>query len=105
MGDGATLRGTLQAQDTDVMRFLVGDDAGLWRLQAIGDDLSDLAVYDGGGRRLGAVGGSGRLRVDNLVLEPGTVYVEVGGEGDWAVRGLRTGDPPSPPEPAAADAD
>ncbi|MDZ7708213.1 MAG: discoidin domain-containing protein [Trueperaceae bacterium] len=104
MGEGATLRGTLQTQDTDVMRFEIGDDAGLWRVQAIGDGLADLAVYDSGGRRLGAVGGSGRLRLDNLVLEPGSVYVEVGGEGDWAVRGLRTGDPPSPPEPAAAAA-
>lgn len=105
MADGATLRGTLTTQDTDVMRFEVGDDAGLWRLQAIGDGLSDLAVYDGGGQRLGAVDGGGRLRLDNLVLEPGTVYVEVEGEGDWAVRGLRTGDAPSPPDLAATDAD
>lgn len=107
MEEGATLRGTLATQDTDVMHFEVGEDAGLWRVQAIGDGLSDLAVYDGGGRRLGAVDGSGRLRLDNLVLEPGTVFVEVGGEGDWAVRGLRTGDAPAPPapqEPAADDA-
>ena len=107
MGEGATLRGSLFTQDVDVMRFEVGEDAGLWRVQAIGDGLSDLAVYDAGGRRLGAVGGSGRLRLDNLVLEPGTVYVQVEGDSegatDWAVRGLRTGDAPAPPEPASAD--
>src|SRR6056297_2326007 len=108
MGEGATLRGSLFTQDVDVMRFEVGEDAGLWRVQAIGDGLSDLAVYDAGGRRLGAVGGSGRLRLDNLVLEPGTVFVQVEGDSegatDWAVRGLRTGDAPAPPEPTAADA-
>lgn len=106
MADDATLRGSLAAQDTDVMRLEV-DEPGLWRLQAIGDGVGELVVYDGGGRRLGRVAGERRLRLDNLALAPGTAYVEVAGdgEGDWAVRGVRTGDVPEPPEPAEPTAE
>ncbi len=108
MADDATLRGVLGPQDSDVMTFEVAE-AGLWRVQAIGDGVGEIVVYDGGGRRLARTTGEGRLRLDNVVLAVGPAYVEVSGEGEgqWAVRALRTGDapePPAPSEPQAAEA-
>ena len=95
-------RGTLRPRDEDVFRFETEGEPTLWRFQAIGDGVGELTVYNGGGVEQQRLRGAGRIRLDNVVLLPGTHYVAVGrGEGDYAVRALELGPAPEPEEQAS----
>lgn len=99
-------RGSVGPQDVDVFRFETEGEPTLWRFQAIGDGAGELAVYNGGGVEQQRVRGEGRIRLDNVVLLPGTNYVEVGrGDGDYAVRALLLGPAPEPEEQPSPPAD
>lgn len=90
-------RGELQHNDTDVFAFDLAADpavrAQLWRLQADGDDVRRLEVYDASGevviRRRNDAGGL--LRVSNLYLIPGKYTVSVQGDGAYTLRLLPQG--------------
>lgn len=107
LSDDLTVRGTLTPQDRDVFRFAVEGAPQLWRVQAIGEGVTELAVYAAGGAELARVRDSGRPRLDQLVLLPGDHFVEVRGDsGAYALRLLPQGPAPAPPapDPAAATA-
>ncbi len=107
LSDDLTVRGTFTAQDRDVFRFSVEGAPQAWRVQAIGEGLTELAVYSIGGSELARVRESGRARLDQLVLLPGDHFVEVRGDtGTYALRLLPQGPAPEPPapDPSAATA-
>ncbi|CAN5802494.1 hypothetical protein BH23DEI1_BH23DEI1_13040 [soil metagenome] len=99
MSEDHTLRGELAPQDVDVARFVVEGEPGIWRIQAIGEGLTEIVTFDGGGARQASVQGGGRLRLDNLVLAPGEHFVRLSGEGEYAVRAIHLGPVPPEPEP------
>ena len=100
------VRGRLGAQDVDVFRFATEGEAQLFRFQAIGDGAGELTVYNGGGVAQQSLRGEGRIRLDNVVLLPGTHYVSVGrGEGDYALRALPLGPAPEPEAAEPTDPD
>ncbi len=104
LSDDLTVRGTFTPQDRDVFRFAVEGAPQAWRVQAIGEGVSELAVYTVGGAELARVREAGRPRIDQLVLRPGDHFVEVRGDsGAYALRLLAQGPAPVP-EPAAATA-
>jgi hypothetical protein len=95
--DDLTLRGTLDPQDIDVLSFTVDGEPGLWRIQVVGGGVTRLSSFDGGRTPQASASGEGRLRLDQLLLAPGTHYLEVRGEGDYAVRAIHLGPAPVPP--------
>lgn len=104
--DNLGARGTLGLQDVDVFSFETEGEPTLWRIQAIGDGAGELAVYNGGGVEQQRIRGEGRVRLDNVVLLPGTNYVSVGrGEGDYALRALPLGPAPEPEEEPSLPSD
>ncbi len=109
LGPEGTVRGEFTLQDHDTFRFTVEGEPQAWRVQAIGEGVSELAVFTGGGVEIQRVAGEGRLRLDGLVLNPGEHFVQVRGDaGAFALRVLALGPAPTPPEPdlsaAAAEA-
>jgi hypothetical protein len=102
LSDDLTLRGTLDPQDVDVLSFTVGGEPGLWRIQVVGGGVTRLSSFDGGRAPQASASGEGRLRLDQLLLAPGTHYLEVRGEGDYAVRAIHLGPAPVPPAPTHA---
>lgn len=100
------VRGNLGPQDVDVFRFTTEGEPQLFRFQVIGDSAGELTVYNGGGIRVQSVRGDGRIRLDNVVLLPGTHYVAVGrGTGDYALRALPLGPAAEPSSAKATDPD
>jgi hypothetical protein len=100
LGPELTVRGELTRQDRDTFRFSVEGQPQAWRVQAIGEGVSELAVFSGGGVEIQRTSGEGRLRIDQLVLNPGEHVVQVRGEsGAYALRLLALGPAPTPPEP------
>ena len=100
------VRGRLGPQDVDVFRFATEGVPQLFRFQAIGDGAGELTVYNGGGVAQQSLRGEGRIRLDNIVLLPGTHYVSVGrGEGDYALRALPLGPAPEPEAAEPTDPD
>ncbi len=109
LGPELTVRGEFTLQDSDTFRFTVEGEPQAWRVQAIGEGVSEVAVFTGGGVEIQRVAGAGRLRIDGLVLNPGEHFVSVRGDaGAHALRVLALGPAPTPPEPdlsaAAAEA-
>jgi hypothetical protein len=107
LSEELTMRGTLTLQDRDVFRFSVEGAAQLWRVQAIGEGVTELAVHAASGAEIDRVREPGRPRLDQLVLLPGDHFVEVRGDsGAYALRLLPQGPAPEPPapEPTAATA-
>ncbi|MDF1521851.1 MAG: hypothetical protein P1P87_03415 [Trueperaceae bacterium] len=101
LGADLTVRGTLTPQDRDTFRFEVEGAPQTWRVQAIGDGVEALTVLGASGEEVQRLrGDGGRVRIDQLVLLPGTHYVQVtGDEGAYALRLLALGPAPEPPVP------
>jgi Mg-chelatase subunit ChlD len=101
LGDELTVRGVLTPQDRDTFRFEVAGAPQTWRVQAIGDGVEELAVLGANGEEIQRLrSDGGRVRLDQLVLLPGTHFVRVSGdEGAYALRLLALGPAPEPPAP------
>lgn len=103
MGPDAQARGELRAQDEDFFRLEVTGEAQRYRLQAVGHGVEELALYDAGGTRQARVTGDRRLRLDDVVLLPGSHFVRVSGSaGEYALRALSLGPAPEPGPQAGA---
>ena len=100
MGEQPEARGTLETEDTDYFRFQVADQAQLYRVQAVGQGITRVSVYSGGGTLIKEERGQGRIRLDDLLLLPGTQYFAVEGDGEYAVRVIPIGPAPAPEPPA-----
>lgn len=77
------IKGRASGKDDDYFRFLIADEPQLWRFQVIGDGITEIAYYDGAGKRVAQwrpQRGQRRLRLENLFLLPGEHYVRVSGE-------------------------
>lgn len=101
IGVQAEARGFLADQDIDFYRFEVEGQAQLYRLQTVGQGVTRLIVYAGGGSEIARTTGQGRLRLDDVLLLPGAQYVSVEGEGEYALRAIPIGPAPAA-TPAAA---
>lgn len=67
--------------DVDYFRFLVTDEAQLWRFQAIGDGLQRIVYYDGAGKNQQEFRDTARrLRLENVFLMPGKHFIALYGE-------------------------
>ncbi|MFA5552528.1 MAG: VWA domain-containing protein, partial [Trueperaceae bacterium] len=95
LAESAEARGVLGVQDVDYFRFQVTNEAQLYRVQAVGQGVTQLSVYSGGGTLIARERGAGRIRLDDLLLLPGAQYFAVEGEGEYAVRAIPLGPAPS----------
>jgi hypothetical protein len=69
------------AGDDDYFRFVVTDEAQLWRFQAIGDGLQRITYFDGAGRQGQQFRESSRrLRLENVFLMPGQHFIALAGK-------------------------
>lgn len=96
------IQGRFVGQEDDFFRFVIDDEEPqLWRIQAIGDGISQLAYYDGAGQQqleFRTRGDQRRVRLSNLFLLPGEHAIRVSGrDGDYSVRAIPIG----PPDPGA----
>jgi hypothetical protein len=69
------IKGTLDKDDIDFIRFDLSEEAQLWRFQVVGDGIHEVAYHDGSGRRaqvVRAASGQRRVVLDNLFLLPGS---------------------------------
>jgi len=94
------IKGTLDKDDVDFIRFDISEQAQLWRFQVVGDGIHEVAYHDGSGRRaqvIRATSGQRRVVLDNLFLLPGTHYIAVSGraEGEYTLLARALG-PPDP---------
>ena len=102
LGPEMQARGELSLQDADFFRLDVAERAQRFRLQLVGRGVEELALHDAGGGLQARVTGEGRIRLDDVVLMPGTHFVRVsGGEGEYALRALALG--PAPEQAPSGD--
>jgi hypothetical protein len=97
------IKGAFDGQgDVDFYRFIIADEAQLWRVQAIGPNIANIAYHDLAGtpkQRLNVAPGQRRARLDNLFLFPGTHLFSVTGRdaGSYTLLARALG----PPDPDA----
>jgi hypothetical protein len=94
------IKGTLDKDDIDFIRFDLSEEAQLWRFQVMGDGIHEVAYHDGSGRRaqvVRAASGQRRVVLDNLFLLPGAHYIAISGraEGEYILLARALG-PPDP---------
>jgi hypothetical protein len=94
------IKGLFSGQEDDYYRIVVADEPQLWRFQVIGDEIHELAYYDGAGiqnQNFRVPAGQRRVRLDNLFLLPGIHYVRVSGRdgGSYTLLARAIG-PPDP---------
>ena len=94
------IKGTLDRDDIDFIRFDLSEEAQLWRFQVVGDGIHEVAYHDGSGRRaqvVRAASGQRRVVLDNLFLLPGAHYIAISGraEGEYTLLARALG-PPDP---------
>ncbi|MEZ5665956.1 MAG: VWA domain-containing protein [Alphaproteobacteria bacterium] len=105
--DGAAF-GTLDGDDVDAFRFAVDGAAQLWLVQAAGEGLQRLTLYDSTATPVAEASdpdGTALLRIADLPLAAGDYVVEVAGrDGRYLLRATATGpanrttDPDAVPE-------
>lgn len=96
------MRGSLGPNDRDLFELSVTGVAQSYRLQALGPGVNRLRLLDSGGATAAEARGENRLRLDDLVLLPGSHLIEVtGGGGDYALRAIPLGPAPTDPDPAS----
>lgn len=94
------IKGRFTGDDTDFYKLLVTDEPQLWRVQVIGDEIFELAYYDGAGiqsQRYRIPKGQRRVRLESLFLLPGIHHFRVTGRdgGDYTLLARPIG-PPNP---------
>jgi len=91
------LSGRLDGVDVDYVALGVTGDLQLWDIEAIGQELSRISLYDGAGRLvLGTTAplAGGVLRLGRVLLPPGSNVVRLeGNEGAWLLRANPIGPP------------
>jgi hypothetical protein len=76
------VKGRLSTDESDFFRFTVTEQPQLWRFQVIGENLTEIAYYDGAGKQTARVrpsSGQKRIRLENMFLLPGQHYLRVSG--------------------------
>jgi len=94
------IKGRIDKADTDFFRIVVEGEPQLWRFQAVGDGVHEVAYHDGSGRetqKIRAQAKQRRITLDNLFLMPGVHYVAVSGREDGEYTLLTR--PLGPPDP------
>ncbi len=101
--ENGKVRGQFDRYEADVYRLEVTGEAQLYRVQLVGPTATRLTQQTARGQELARASGTNRLRLDDLVLLPGTHYFEVLGEGgEYALRVLALGPAPVATQGAAA---
>jgi Mg-chelatase subunit ChlD len=87
------IAGQLDADDTDFLRVDLDAPPQLWRVQADGEGVTRLTVYDVDDAVISERRGTGNelLRISNLYMIPGRYTVKVEGEGSYNLRLLPQG--------------
>jgi hypothetical protein len=91
-----TAKGRSSGDDTDFFKLTVSGEPQLWRLQATGEGLNWLGVYNGSGQELQRRSsvGTGQVQLSNLFLLPGTNYISVNGtDSSYTLRAIPLGPP------------
>ena len=93
------IKGRFAGNETDAYRFLIPGEPQLWRFQVIGDGISEIRHYNGGGLLEHSLRPQGerRIRFENLFLMPGrhTLTVQGADGGEYTVLARALG-PPDP---------
>ncbi len=97
LNDSNAVRGNLVASEYDFFQFTVEGNPQLWRIQAVGEGIRNLELTNLAGRQMQARGvnvGEKRIRLDNLLLFPGTYFISLlGQDTDYALRAVSLGPP------------
>ncbi len=94
------IKGTFTGKDDDFYTILITEKPQLWRIQVIGEQIHELAFYDGAGiesQRYRVPKGQRRVRLDNVFMLPGIHHIRVtGNDGGSYTLLLRPLGPPDP---------
>ncbi len=97
LSDKQRAAGRFVGNEWDIFQLTIPDTPQLWRIQAIGAGLTQLAYINTAGQFTQSITGQRqrRLRMDNLFLLPGAHFIGVRGEGgDYNVMAIPLGPPP-----------
>lgn len=88
------IAGQFNGNEVDFISLGITGELRLWNLEASGDGLSHLDLYDGAGNQItsSSVRSGAVLRLDHVLLPPGANTVRLGGEGGtWLLRATALG--------------
>ncbi|KAA3639124.1 MAG: hypothetical protein DWP95_11140, partial [Proteobacteria bacterium] len=95
MGQKRIVKGRFNEKETDYFVFEVNQEDQVWTIQAIGEAINGLALYNAANQNVQSVRfnrGTKRARLAQLNLQPGKHYVELKGENSaYILRAFPTG--------------
>jgi len=95
MGQKRIIKGRFNNQETDYFVFEVNQEDQVWTIQAIGEAINSLALFNAVGKKVQDVRynrGTKRARLAQLNLQPGKHFVELkGGNSAYILRAFPTG--------------
>lgn len=94
---GSSIQGRMVGSDDDLFALSAQGEPQLWRFEAIGTGLTDIAFLDGSGRevlRRRGAGDQDRLQMGNVFVLPGTSYLLLRGtDASYTLRAIPLGPP------------
>lgn len=95
MNEKRIIKGRLSGKEYDYFKFEVGKEPQIWAIQAIGENITNLSLYNAAGKNVQEQrfpNGQKRVRLSNLNLMPGKHIVRVYGEdAQYLLRVFPTG--------------
>lgn len=95
MGQKRLVKGRFNNEESDYFVFEVNEESQMWTLQAIGDSIKYIALYNAAGKRVQSLKfnqGTKRARISLLTLQPGKHIVQLTGENsEYILRAFATG--------------
>ncbi len=89
------VKGNFNGKEDDFFVFEVGEEAQMWTLQAIGEGISQMHLYNAANQKVQShryAKGTKRARISNLNLQPGKHIVQLHGEdSQYIFRAFATG--------------
>jgi len=80
MNSKRIIKGVLTGKEEDFYKFYVGDDPQMWTIQAVGENITNLSMYNSAGKSVIEQRfnkGTKRARLSNLKLMPGKHVIRV----------------------------
>ncbi len=95
MNSKRIIKGAILGNEIDFFKFDVGEEEQMWTIQAIGESITNLSLYNSAGKSVQEQRfpkGRKRVRLSNLHLMPGTHFIRVYGvDSKYILRAFPTG--------------
>ena len=95
MNQKRIVKGNFNGKDSDYFYFEVDEKPQFWTIQAIGENLTYIALYNSANKRVQSSSdskGSKRIRISNLALQPGKHIIQLKGtKSQYILRAFATG--------------